>query len=81
MKEQVKAVLEMLTKEQVQQIRDHDKGYVLFNVSVFNAGAFVDVEFYDDIEGDSDEFLDNYGPYSFYLESCDAIHCLDKLHL
>ena len=50
MNEQVKAVLEMLTKEQVQQIRDTDKGYVLFNVSVFNAGAVVDVEFYDDIE-------------------------------
>ena len=83
MNEQVKDVLEMLSKEQIKKIMDSDKEYIIFDVSVFNAGAVVDVIETDEFPFDEDgeTFYEKYSPYSFVLETGDAEHCLTKLKL
>ena len=69
----VEAVLNILTDEQVYSIRDNDKAYVVFWVSVCNAFTLVDLEFVDDMPT-----IPQDSPYSFYLDSSDAVYCLDQ---
>ena len=69
----VEAVLNILTDEQVYSIRDNDKAYVVFWVSVCNAFTLVELEFVDDLPT-----LPYESQYDFYLESSDAIYCLNQ---
>lgn len=69
-----RAVLTSLTACQKEEIRETDKAYVVFGVSIFNAGYTIQLEFSDDCPTMPEDDC-----YSFYLETQDAIWCLDQI--
>lgn len=74
MRQYVEAVLRELTNEQKNSIRETDKEYVVFRVSVFNTGANIKLEFTNDMPMLSDEDYND-----FILESQNAVNCLNQL--
>lgn len=74
MRQYVEAVLRELTDEQKNSIIETDKEYVVFRISVFNAGANIELEFTNDMPMLSDEDYND-----FILESRDAVNCLNQL--
>lgn len=74
MRQYVEAVLRELTDEQKNSIIETDKEYVVFRISVFNAGAIIELEFTNDMPMLSDEDYND-----FILESRDAVNCLNQL--
>lgn len=78
MRQYVEAVLRELTDEQKNSIIETDKEYVVFRVSVSNAGANIKLEFTNDMPMLSYDI--SYEDYNdFILESRDAVNCLNQL--
>ena len=74
MKQYVEAVLRELTEEQKNSIRNTDKEYTVFRISIFNVGANIKLEFTNDMPILSDEEYND-----FILDTRDAVNCLDNL--
>lgn len=73
MNDYVRAVLESLTDSQKKEIREADTEYVAFWVHISNIGHTTQLEFGNDITIPEDEY------HSFYLETQEAIWCLDQI--
>lgn len=70
----VHAILTGLSARQKRDIRETDKAYITFQVNIFNVGYTILLEFSDDLPILSEEQYQ-----SFYLETKDAIWCLDQI--
>lgn len=77
MKGMLKAVLCELSEKQIKRIKNTNKEYVYFHVSVSNMGCVVRVKCSNVYK----EFNPNtWNGYDFILESWDAINCLNQLN-
>lgn len=74
MREHVKFVLELLSEQQIKQIKTTDKEYIEFHVSVFNAGTVVNIKRTNKLNINICK-----DGYSFVLESTDVNDCLLQL--
>lgn len=75
MNEIVKNVLLSLNEKQIKRIKNTNKEYIYFYVSVFNAGSRVRLKCSDTYKN-----IPQNG-YNFVLESTDANRCLTLLNL
>lgn len=76
MYDHVKAVLNELSEKQIKRIKNTSKEFIIFEVSVFNAGAVVRIKCTNNYKPINEN---TWNGYDFWLESNDAVDCLKQL--
>lgn len=76
MKDFIKSVLCELSEKQINRIKNTNKEFIFFDISVFNAGAVIRIKCTNKYKQINEN---NWNGYDFILESGDAVQCLKEI--